>query len=122
MFGLGTIDHSRPCPGLDQGLIIAAGEVIADGDAGRRATAHHTAFRRFSWGAELFGLGTIDHADPFQDSIRVYRAPPGEVTDGDAGRRATTRHCVQHVVLGGEALGLGTIDHSGDPFQDSIRV
>jgi hypothetical protein len=32
--------------------------------------------RRLIWVGELFGLGTIDHADPFQDSIRVCEKSP----------------------------------------------
>ena len=71
----------------------------------------------------MLGLGTIDQADPFQDSIRVCAwalAPvrPPTATQAEGLLHDTALKALSKV---DDVSGLGTIDQA-DPFQDSIRV
>ena len=50
----------------------AGGGLASDGDARRRATARHRVEVRCPKWASVLGLGTIDQADPFHDSINVW--------------------------------------------------
>jgi hypothetical protein len=92
---------------------------------------HDAPFRSLAWATEALGLGTIDHTDPFHDSISVSQTSRGQpppcplptVWKPTALQVAGPIHDTPFKTLlsGGEVLGLGTIDHT-DPFHDSISV
>jgi hypothetical protein len=73
---------------------------------------------------EALGLATIDHVDPFHDSINVR--PPTLLPEGDERPTATQTTALRHdtpfkLLSRFGRLGLGTTDHT-DPFHDSISV
>jgi hypothetical protein len=85
----------------------------------------HDTLKRLSVAFSL-GTDTIDHADPFQDSMRIWDARQPSI----GGHSWVCPTALQSVVLVQDTLlrklvlplvaGLESIDHA-DPFQDSIR-
>jgi hypothetical protein len=125
--GLGTIDHTEP---FHDSISVSAmldwfGSYGVNVPTAVQAEGllHETPPRVLFWMLEVLGLGTIDHAEPFHDSISVWFSAPSTASTPTAVQAVELLHETPVNELGwlSEVLGLGTIDHT-EPFHDSISV
>jgi hypothetical protein len=124
VLGLGTMDHTEPFHDSISVCEERGGSTLENPTAVHAAgPLHDTLFRKFVGAKATLGLGTMDHDEPFHDSINVRsRKRPGlelPTAKQAAGPLHDTSSKTSLSV--GEVLGLGTMVHA-DPFHDSIRV
>jgi hypothetical protein len=124
VLGLGTMDHTDPfhdsvsvCEDCGGSTLENPTAVHADGPL------HDTPFRKLVWAKAALGLGTMDHTEPFHDSIKVRSgSPPGLELPTAKQADGLVHDTPSKTSLSvGDVLGLGTMDHT-DPFHDSISV
>jgi hypothetical protein len=124
VLGLATMDHTEPFHVSISVCEERGGSTLENPTAvHENGPLHDTLFRKFVGAKATLGLGTMDHDEPFHDSINVRsRKRPGlelPTAKQAAGPLHDTPSKTSLSV--GEVLGLGTMDHT-DPFHDSIKV
>jgi hypothetical protein len=121
VLGLETMDHTLPFHDSTRVWLFVPLENCPTATQ-FVALVHATLSRMLSWLGDVFGLGAMDHALPFHDSMRVWLFVPLKNSP-----TATQFVGLVHATLSrtfswlDDVFGLGTMDHTL-PFHDSMRV